>query len=602
MTSSNRKNLTTREDLSIWLDEMLPKDFSYLEQSGAGYLKEIRCFESVMRPMWGLFPKYAGRDDFNGFAQEPIFQDFQELVKAKHLPCFSTENRQIAVEVGVLGYVIGTFGEKFLGLFSPKEQDYLLQWLNGINTIDFPPGNWYFFLVLVNTALKKSGADYSEIRLQAALDGIESFYLGEGWYSDGDNQQRDYYVSFAFHFYGLLYCRFGDSDIAERFQGRALRFAEDFKYWFDSSGRSLPFGRSMTYRFAHVSFWAALVVTGVYRKATCSLGEIKQMLLDNLRFWQKQPITLPGENNLSIGYGYNNLILSEDYNAPASPMWAFKSFIILELPDEDIFWQISEQSPIKAALISQPHAGFILQTNPDQTIALSCSQYAISPGLYHGREKYSKFAYSTYFGFNIVRDNQGLEQFAIDSTLAFSLPNTNQFQARGPIISGKTYDRYSVSQWQVYDRIQVITYLLPVDSCGHIRIHEIFTPISVVCVEGGFPLLDWNQKYHQPELTERSCILQNNSGYSQITDLLTNRKPRVTQQGPNSNIYSPEKNAVPTLFDKLSAGRNVLASYVVATPQKTVKPSSEVKIIINEKTDYFCVITDKIMEIKKERF
>lgn len=28
---------------------------------------------------------------------------------------------------------------------------------------------------------------------------------GDGWYSDGDNEQYDYYISFAMHFYGILY-------------------------------------------------------------------------------------------------------------------------------------------------------------------------------------------------------------------------------------------------------------------------------------------------------------------------------------------------------------------------------------------------------------
>lgn len=36
--------------------------------------------------------------------------------------------------------------------------------------------------------------------LEEYLEGLETFYLGEGWYQDGDSGQKDYYISFAIHF------------------------------------------------------------------------------------------------------------------------------------------------------------------------------------------------------------------------------------------------------------------------------------------------------------------------------------------------------------------------------------------------------------------
>jgi hypothetical protein len=601
MTFFNSRMFDSRDDVVEWLENMIPCDFDYLEQAGASYIKEIRTFEGIMRPLWGLVPKYYGKSKLADLIEEPVFQKFQELIGNQKLPAFSTENRQIAVEVGVLGYILGTFGHDFMELLPAKDQYYLLEWLNGINEIEFPAGNWYFFLVLVNTALKSIGANYSETRLQEALEGIEGFYLEDGWYTDGANQQRDYYVSFAFHFYGLLYSRFGDPAIGARYQERALLFAEDFSYWFDYAGRSLPYGRSLTYRFAHVSFWAAMIVTGVYKKSIFSLGEIKQLFLDNLRFWSAQPIIAPKEKNLSVGYGYSNLLLSEDYNAPSSPMWAFKSFLILELTKEDRFWQTKESNKQKKPLRRLPHAGFIIQTELDQTIALSCSQYAANPGLYHGREKYSKFAYSTYFGFNINRDNQRLEEFAIDSTLAFSLAGTQQFQTRGTIKQGIVYDDYSVSFWEVYQNIHVTTYLIPVENGGHIRIHDVDTPFSIESAEGGFPLPDWNKKYDEPKQTNSSCLLDNNYGYSMIVDLLGNRTPKVIPQGPNTNLYSPEKNAIPTLVNPLRPGRHLLASYVEASSKKKIDSfDSDIRLI--EREEYFEVFTNKTIKIKKEQF
>lgn len=41
---------------------------------------------------------------------------------------------------------------------------------------------------------------------------------------------------------------------------------------------------------------------------------------------------------LSIGYAYPDLVMAEAYNAPGSPFWALKAFILLALDDAHQFW------------------------------------------------------------------------------------------------------------------------------------------------------------------------------------------------------------------------------------------------------------------------
>lgn len=587
----------TKSALCEYMVELLPKDDEYLGQSGGSYLQEIRQLESILRPFWGIIPACNGSiDKLKGF---DAIKKFQKCVEERTLPHVSTENRQIAVEAGVLGYAIGQFGEVFLQLFSKAGRVYLIEWLNQLNQIEFPAGNWYFFLILINGALKELDLPYSEERLAFAKEGIESFYLGDGWYSDGENQQRDYYVAFAFHFYGLLYSRFSSDPQGQLYAKRAVIFANDFKHWFDPQGRSLPFGRSLTYRFAHISFWSALVVSGAYQKTDLSLGEIKGIIGRNLRFWQQQPIQLPKEKNLSIGYGYNQLILSEDYNAPASPMWAFKAFLLLELPSDDLFWSVFEEDlPIKAQTV-QPHAGFHFTQNAEQTIALSNLQYCKNQKMYHQSEKYTKFAYSTYFGFNLTRDSQNIESFAIDSTLAFSMKGHNQYQSRQTISASKVFPTYSWSRWSVWNELQVETYLVPIDGATHLRIHVIDTPYTVEAVEGGFPLFDWNPKYDQPKIDAFSSYLENRFGFSLIKDLSKSRQPDVVNQGPNTNIYSAEKNGIPILKTELAQGRHTLVTLVAGSSR--AKAPVEVQFMEATKT-YQVKINDRERIIKKERF
>lgn len=585
-----------RNDLLRYMLELVPVDDDYLTQSGGSYLKEIRQLESILRPLWGILPAYKGSVD--KLSTFDAIKKLKQCVEEERLPNISIENRQIAVEAGVIGYAIGQFGNNFLQLFSKKGRSYLIQWLNQLNRIEFPAGNWYFFLILINGALKENKLAYSEERLTFAKEAIESFYLGDGWYSDGANYQRDYYVAFAFHFYGMLYSRFTSDPQGEVYLQRAALFAKDFKHWFDPAGRSLPFGRSLTYRFAHISYWSALILSGAYHQTDMSIGEIKGIITRNIRFWQNQPISLPKEKNLSIGYGYNQLILSEDYNAPASPMWAFKAFVLLELQPDDPFWLVDEEKLSIADVRVQEHAGFHITQNENQTIALSNLQYSKNQKMFHQTEKYTKFAYSSYFGFNLSRDNHGIESFAIDSTLAFSIKGHDQYQTRQTNLASRVFSTYSWSRWIVWNEIIVESYLVPVNGDTHIRIHVVDTPYDIETFEGGYPLFDWNPKYDSPTVEQYRSCLENRFGYSLIQDLKENRCAGIVNQGPNTNVYSPEKNGIPILKSELSKGIHVFATLVSGGPKKS--PVDDLKF--SEMRNYYQIkVRGKIIKIIKEQ-
>ena len=95
---------------------------------------------------------------------------------------------------------------------------------------------------------------------------IDSYYSGDGWSTDGASPQKDYYIPWAIQYYGVLYSKFAadtDPERAALYRGRAELFAQQFIYWFDQNGAALPYGRSLTYRFAQNCFWAACVWAGL---------------------------------------------------------------------------------------------------------------------------------------------------------------------------------------------------------------------------------------------------------------------------------------------------------------------------------------------------
>ena len=293
--------------------------------------KAIRL-EAFSRPLWGLVPFWAG----GGSAPE-----FEEIYRKGLAAGTDPKSKeywggfhafdQRFVEMAAISYGLILTPEKLWEPLTDSEKDNLVNWLYGINEYELPVCNWVLFAVLVNIALKKLGRKYDADKLEKYLAGADSFYLGDGWYQDGDSGQKDYYVSFAIHFYSLFYARVMEKEDPDRcrlYKERADLFAKQFIYWFDEGGASLPFGRSLTYRFSQVSFFSACLMAGVEPFDT---GIMKGLIVRHLCDWLEKPI-FDRDDILTIGYGYPNLVMGERYNGPGSAYWAMKTFAVLMLP------------------------------------------------------------------------------------------------------------------------------------------------------------------------------------------------------------------------------------------------------------------------------
>lgn len=124
----------------------------------------------------------------------------------------------------------------------------------------------------------------------------------------------DYYSSsFAIQLLQLLYAKLaGEEDPlrAAEFKKRAQLAATDLAYYFDDQGRAIPFGRSIGYRFAMVSFWGALAYADVELPSPLTWGMVKGLVMRNLRWWQTQGDMWTGSGTLSLGYSYPNMYVS----------------------------------------------------------------------------------------------------------------------------------------------------------------------------------------------------------------------------------------------------------------------------------------------------
>jgi hypothetical protein len=531
--------------------------------TGTHYLEGVARMEAFARPLWGLVPLLAGGGESD--LLEIYLQGIKNGTNPKHPEYWGAigNGDQRMVEMAVIGLALFMIPGKIWHPLTAEEKSNAEQWLNQINHFKLPETNWLFFRVLVNLGLKKVEANHNSEILNKDLSRLDDFYLSDGWYQDGFREQLDYYVPFAMHFYGLVYSKIvGDEDKerSERYKERAVLFAKDFIYWFSSDGSSIPFGRSLTYRFAQSGFWSALAFADT---EALPWGVIKGIVLRNLRWWFQQPI-FSSDGILTIGYAYPNLIMAENYNSPGSPYWALKTFMPLALEEQHPFWQAAEEElpelPSKSVQV-HPHMILCRQDSGKHVVAYTSGQYAIFEPA-HNAAKYEKFAYSNLFGFSVPKCDYGLGQGAYDSMLAVS-EEDNIYRVRRTCADYRVNDNYIYSKWLPWRNVEVRTWIIPLRT-WHIRIHRIDTKRILDTAEGGFALareqgVDSQGTY---KTENNSAILRHPWGISGILDLLDERTAEIVKADPNTNVLA-NRTMIPTLRRKLGAGSHLLACAVL---------------------------------------
>lgn len=500
--------------------------------TGAAYMERTVRMEAFARPLWGLVPYWAG----GGKAEEFAYIYRKGLVNGTNPdhPEYWGEVRfcdQKFVEMAALSYGLLFAGDRLWDPLSDDEKKQVGAWLNKINEEEVADNNWQFFRILTNVALKHAGAEYSAEALSRCLDRIEDFYLGDGWYQDGLTAQKDYYIAFAIHFYSLVYVAVMEEEDPERcrrFRERASLFAKQFIYWFSESGEALPYGRSLTYRFAQAAFWSMAAVTGV---EGISLPVIKGIILRHLDYWMKKPMFDNG-GILTIGYGYPCLHMAESYNAPGSPYWSMKAFAFLMLPDDHPFWTVEAAAlPKLKALKTLEYGEMVVQRRHGDVTAYV-------PGVYHPNgqvhvpEKYSKFAYSTYFGFSVPRSSKKITEAAPDSMLAFEI--SGHIFVREMIQEFSIKDGEIRSRWSPFEGINVETLVIPTEE-GHRRIHRIASSIACVAYDCGFAV-STNQDGFRKRSEGQTACAENARCFCQVTSNKGGGTGVVLWGEPNTNL------------------------------------------------------------------
>ncbi|MEU5316798.1 DUF2264 domain-containing protein [Streptomyces sp. NPDC021056] len=267
-------------------------------------------------------------------------------------------------------------------------------WLGDALTAEAWPCNWELFPVTVGGFLQEIGHEPEASRkaIDRGLERIEEWYVGGGWYTDGEGRKFDYYNGWAMHLYPVLHAWFADDSRLSTVYGERLEaHLADYARLFGGDGAPMHQGRSLTYRFATT---APLWLGALTGRTPLTPGQTRRLASGALKYFLDRG-AVNSDGLLTLGWHGPDSAVLQGYSGPASPYWASKAFLGLLLPPDHEVWTAEEEpSPVERGDEVRPVAApnwLIQSTSSDGLVRLHN----------HGSEDvrydpyYTRLAYST---------------------------------------------------------------------------------------------------------------------------------------------------------------------------------------------------------------
>lgn len=220
--------------------------------TGTHFDETAAQLEGYARPLWAigaLLSGIDGTDEDVVSVSEPFARGLANGTDPAHEEYWGpvVVRDQRMVEMEIISYALLASPEIFFNNQTSKARSDITSWLESIISKDMPSTNWLWFRGMTILALiKVCGLPQAKLLplMEKDLDTLDSFYLSDGWSSDGkwsdDGRQADYYSgSFAIQFSQLLYVKFAadlDPKRCEIYRERARTFAGQFFRYFNQEG------------------------------------------------------------------------------------------------------------------------------------------------------------------------------------------------------------------------------------------------------------------------------------------------------------------------------------------------------------------------------
>ncbi|MEJ4087310.1 DUF2264 domain-containing protein [Galbibacter orientalis] len=311
--------------------------------------KNVTYLEAVGRASSGLAPWLSIPDDDSreGNERKIMKELFLEGMSngvnknRKDYLNFRTEKQPI-VDAAYL--VLGLIRAK-KSLWDPlsnKTKENLITELKALRSRKPHHNNWLIFRAITESFLFLVEEEYDQESIEYAVKKFNDWYVGDGWYGDGEKFTFDYYNSYVMHPMMIetlnIVCKKNllPMESLELAKKRMSRYVSSLERMISPEGTFPVIGRSITYRTGafHALAMSALnqnlpshISPSQVRNA---LTEVKRNLLNNEIFDKS--------GWLKLGFSGHQPDMADYYTSTGSLYMTTLSFLPLGLPETNEFW------------------------------------------------------------------------------------------------------------------------------------------------------------------------------------------------------------------------------------------------------------------------
>lgn len=279
-----------------------------------------------------------------------ILEDYQiEWIIKSFNNCFSGYikwecKQQILVEMANLSLAFIRCPRLWDLIDTDTRENILSVMKNAITEYEPYNNNWLLFTCTINIFLHKQNKITSLHNINDILDKFDKdFYIGDGWYKDGDIFHMDYYNSYVILPFLLdIYKELNDTTKYDLIVKRIQRQSEFLERLISPIGTYPLFGRSMVYRTAifhalvYSSYLNILPSTISYAQVRCGLTSVIENTFSNEDNYTENGF-------LTLGFSDNQPELVDWYSNSGSVYFCLLVFIPLGLSDQHKFWSESDK-------------------------------------------------------------------------------------------------------------------------------------------------------------------------------------------------------------------------------------------------------------------
>ena len=320
--------------------------------------RKVVYMETFGRLMAGIAPWLSLPDDDSAEGQQR--RQLREWALAAYRNAVDPESPDYLVW-GAAGqnlvdaaYIAESFIRAYDALWMPLDdvtkQRYIKEFQR-LRSIDPPYTNWLLFSSTIESFIAKANGrkGYDEYRVHSAIRKVEEWYVGDGWYADGqDTFAFDYYSSYVFHamyletLQNMLDAKANTRLDFRKYYDRALKRAQKYSIilerFISPEGTFPVFGRSIPYRLAALQ---PLALMAWYQQLPKDLtnGQVRAALTQVMkRMFSSGQDQYNAGGYLTIGFCGSQPNVADWYTNNGSLYMTSLCFMPLGLAADPPFW------------------------------------------------------------------------------------------------------------------------------------------------------------------------------------------------------------------------------------------------------------------------